>query len=83
MREKITAVGNRVSPGAMNRLRTARSHGWSRRARAVTHLQEDVAELRDLVKELQAEVDETRRDNIRLVELTDIVENRLAGRTSD
>ncbi|MBE9925210.1 DUF6752 domain-containing protein [Cellulosimicrobium cellulans] len=73
MKQKIIAVGDRVAPGLMARLRgkPLPSH---------TDVLEELERLREDVRELRAEIDECRRDNVRIAELTDIVESRLAGR---
>jgi len=45
----------------------------------VARLEAEVASLSDRVRELAEEVDEARRDSLRIAELTDIVERRLSS----
>ncbi|WP_375000333.1 DUF6752 domain-containing protein [Aeromicrobium sp. CTD01-1L150] len=84
MKNKIVAMGERVSPSAMERLRGARARARARarqgRSSEIARLREEVAELQELVAAVHADIDECRRDNIRIAELTDVVEDRLAGR---
>ncbi|MBE9937670.1 MULTISPECIES: DUF6752 domain-containing protein [Cellulosimicrobium] len=70
MKQQIIRLGDKLAPSVMQRIRTPRN----------ADVLEELARLRDEVRELRAEIDECRRDNVRIAELTDIVESRLAGR---
>ncbi|SME97388.1 hypothetical protein L603_000100000580 [Cellulosimicrobium cellulans J34] len=72
MKQKIIAVGDRVAPSLMARLRGKR---LPNHATVLAELQQ----LREDVRDLRAEIDECRRDNVRIAELTDVVEARLAA----
>lgn len=72
MKQKIIAVGDRVAPSLMARLRGAPLPNHAQ-------VLEELAQLREDVRDLRAEIDECRRDNVRIAELTDIVETRLAA----
>lgn len=77
MKNSIVGFADRVLPGVTDRLR-------ARRQRARTPEELDVVEaLREEVRELRAEIDECRRDSLRIAELTDVVEQRLSSPTSD
>ncbi|MGN7703187.1 hypothetical protein [Cellulosimicrobium sp. 22601] len=70
MKQQIIQLGDRVAPGLMERART--------RSRA--HLAREIEVLKDELRELRVEIDECRRDNIRIAEIADVVEANLAGR---
>ncbi len=70
MKQQIIRLGDKLAPSVMQRIRTPRN----------ADVLEELARLRDEVRELRAEIDECRRDNVRIAELTDIVESRLARR---
>ncbi|MFI2704049.1 DUF6752 domain-containing protein [Cellulosimicrobium composti] len=72
MKQKIIAVGDRVAPSLMARLR---GKPLPNHATVLAELQQ----LREDVRDLRAEIDECRRDNVRIAELTDVVEARLAA----
>lgn len=77
MKMKIVAFADRVAPGVTDRLRARRRP---------PHTSEEIdvlAALREEIRELRSEVDECRRDSLRIAELTDVVEQRLSARTSD
>lgn len=80
MKQKIIAWGNRVSPAAMSRLRESSTVSNLRRSGARGSLRREVADLREQVVQLRTEIDECRRDNVRITELTDVVENMLGSR---
>lgn len=83
MKHKLLALGNRISPTAVDRLRDRRNSTRGALARETSRLRDDVTLLQQRVAELTEEIDETRRDNVRLAELTDIVEHRLTDRRAD
>ncbi len=68
MKQQIIQLGDRLAPGVMERART--------RSRA--HLAREIETLKEELRELRAEIDECRRDNIRIAELADVVETNLA-----
>ena len=80
MKQQLITAGDRIAPGVMARVRSRRVASRAVLAQQSAALRDDVTRLDAQLQELRAELDETRRDNIRLTELTDIVENRLAGR---
>ncbi|MBN0040979.1 hypothetical protein JN535_12460 [Cellulosimicrobium cellulans] len=69
MKQHILRLGERIAPATMKRVRST----------SKAQLAREINALRDDVRELRAEIDECRRDNIRIAELTEIVETRLAG----
>lgn len=69
MKQQLIRIGDKVAPSLMTRLR----------APGNAEVLAELARLRDEVRELRGEIDECRRDNLRIAELTDIVETRLAA----
>jgi len=67
---------SRTLDGARRRTSQLTRRLW-RRSGTVASLRAEIDELRHVITELQDEIDEVRRDNIRIVELTEIVENYL------
>lgn len=66
---------SRTLDGARRRTSQLTRRIWPRTGAA--SLRADLDDLRRTIVDLQAEIDEVRRDNVRIVELTDIVENHL------
>jgi len=85
MKERILSILRAVSPGLADRAISVRRRLSRRRpvslnrASRVARLEAEVASLSDRVRELAEEVDEARRDSLRIAELTDIVERRLSS----
>ncbi len=71
MRRILVRLGRRLAPQLIDRLKDARD---ARRSRG---LRGRVDSLEAEVRELKAEIDEARRDSLRIAQLADLVQERL------
>ena len=82
MKEKILAVLRAISPRLADRAVRAKQLASpdtiKSRLHRVALLEAEIEALTEQVQELREEIDESRRDALRVAELTDIIEHRLS-----
>lgn len=76
VRPHAIRLARRVAPGTLEAVRRRRAAG-APMAPAASSTGRDIAELRRRIAELEAEVQENRQLNLRLAELTDVVQELL------